>query len=437
MIGGGFAGSFPRRGNAPGQAPKLGVVHSVSKKKTTGKHRSTLGLKKRAGQPIADKPRPPQGPHFGRIEVTWNGVIHGVSGYSKANREILKRIIPFSTIRLASEMTWDAQDASQEVQELFSHHKSVEVGSGAPRITFLPPKNTEPPARHRVIYTMMETQEIHGEMIRLMNENYEECWTPTRWNADSFKKCGLKLPIRVIPLGVDPAIYTPNLPKIMPEATLISTQSAGRTEIPRGFIFVYVFQPSFRKGVEFLLSAFEEAFYADAEAGLILGTTAYSDEMTKYPFKNMKTRVWALNGKYTESDLSSMYRACQAYVCTSRGEGWNLPLMEAAACGIPVIAPRTSVHPELIPAGHGLLFDADGYKVFKEGKRYSKWFDGIPFPDYGYQAKRTLVDLLRGMKKNYTDMIQMGKNYSSHIRSRYTWGSSARMVSERLRELFK
>lgn len=368
-------------------------------------------------------------------EVIWNGIIHGVSGYSKANREIVRRLDSMVKVRFGPDMMFSDAEADQDTKQMWSTHKWGDVPMSAPRVTFLPPQK-EPKAPHRIIYTMMETEIVHPDMIRLMNENYEECWTPTHWNGQTFRQSGLRLPINVMPLGVDPAIYSPSLTAKMPVATLMTTPDQGKTEIPNGFVFVYVCQPSVRKGLDFLLSAFEEAFFADREVGLLLGSTAYALAGSgMLPNRDMKTRIWALQGKYTERDLAGMYRACKVYVCTSRGEGWNLPLCEAAACGLPVIAPRTSVHPEIIPSGYGLFFDQDEYKVFPEAKKVSPWFDGIPFPEYGVNAKRALVEILRTIRKEYSTAQVMGKRYSGYVRSKYTWGTSARLIGDRLKAI--
>lgn len=369
------------------------------------------------------------------IEVVWTGIIHGVSGYSKANREIVKRLDSHIRVRFGPQMQFSSPDSDEEAREMWTSHKWDEISPRAPRVTFLPPQ-IEPKAPHRIIYTMMETEIVHQDMIKLMNENYEECWTPTHWNAQTFRQSGLRLPINVMPLGIDPAIFAPNLPAKMPIATLMTTPEVGKTEVPSGFIFVYVFQPSFRKGIEFLIRAFEEAFFADREVGLLLGTTAYAlSESGILPNRNIKARIWALQGKYTERDLAGMYRACKAYVCTSRGEGYNLPLQEAAACGLPVIVPRTSVHPEMVPSGYGLFFDQDEYKIFPEARKTSPWFEGIPFPEYGANAHRMLVEILRTVKKEYAAAQLVARRYSGYVRSKYTWGTAARLIGERLKSI--
>jgi glycosyltransferase involved in cell wall biosynthesis len=63
-------------------------------------------------------------------------------------------------------------------------------------------------------------------------------------------------------------------------------------------------------------------------------------------------------GAVTEAQLLALYRAASALVYPSRYEGFGLPLLEAMACGTPVIAARTSSIPEVV-GDAGVLLDPD------------------------------------------------------------------------------
>lgn len=471
MIGGGFSGGFPRKSGKGKKNEPEGIVQGptvpappISPAKSAADPSSGSptvfvkpGVVGKGGVDHVEQhyrgsgPRVlpgPKGPQYGQYasapnavpeikenEAVWNGVIHGYSGYAKANREILKRLSPFIKVGIAPDMLWNSAEKDPAIQEMWNHHSSVVVSPRAPRISFIPPC-PQPSARVRVTYTMMETEVVHPDMIQVMNENFDECWTPTRWNANTFRRSGLTLPIYTMPLGIDPSIYNPGNDVQMPQGTLMTTNNAGRVETPKGFLFVYVFQPSFRKGLEVLLHAFQEAFFSDQTVGLVLGTTSYSLEATKVlPNRDYPIRVWAVSGGFSEKDLAAMYRACQVYVSTSRGEGWNLPMMEAAACGLPVIVPRTSVHPELVPDGCGLFFESEGVRVFPGAKHVSAWFDGMEFPDYGPNSHKQLVEALRRAKNEYASLVTMGRRYMNVVRSRYTWGIAAKNIADRIKIL--
>jgi len=76
-----------------------------------------------------------------------------------------------------------------------------------------------------------------------------------------------------------------------------------------------------------------------------------------------KVRFKVNNGTYTNSiphsKMPEWYKDIDCFICTSLYEGGPLPVLEAAACGIPVISTRVGIVPELIRHGYnGYLVDS-------------------------------------------------------------------------------
>jgi len=63
-------------------------------------------------------------------------------------------------------------------------------------------------------------------------------------------------------------------------------------------------------------------------------------------------------GPVTDSQLLTLYRGATALVYPSRYEGFGLPVLEAMACGTPVIASRAASIPEVL-GDAGILLDPD------------------------------------------------------------------------------
>lgn len=445
MFGGGFS-KIPRKPNEP-QKP-LGVIQEGAPITPPQKPLGVLATPAAAPQvrqgPLGVIPSPGQvsfppdapGGHLkaSQVEAEWDGVIFGWSGYAKAGRSIIRRASVFSKIRIADGALWDPNEPDPDIRSLYQFHRSIQVSQKAPLVRFFGPQPEARPS-YRVIYTMMETERVHPSMISLMNQYYDECWVPTHWNAGTFRSSGLRIPMHVMPLGVDPGIYSPSVQPALPKATLMTGKDAGRLEVPSGFLFISVFNSSFRKGYDVLIKTFEEAFARDPGVGLILGTT-YSNSLPKeFPWKSMSSRIWVLNGTYSDLDLASTYKACQVYVCTSRGEGFNMPVTEAAAVGIPVIVPRTSAHPEIVPEGMGYFFEKDSDRLFPEGNAISPWYEGIVFPDYGPKSCRQFADLMKHARKNYAEALGRAQKLRAHIIGKYTWSLCAKKVASRIREI--
>lgn len=63
-------------------------------------------------------------------------------------------------------------------------------------------------------------------------------------------------------------------------------------------------------------------------------------------------------GFVPDDDLALLYNAATMLALPSKGEGFGLPVVEAMACGLPVIASDRNSLPEVL-GGAGLLFDPD------------------------------------------------------------------------------
>ena len=72
---------------------------------------------------------------------------------------------------------------------------------------------------------------------------------------------------------------------------------------------------------------------------------------------NLQDRIRFL-GHVDEADLPDLYRGARVFVYPSFYEGFGLPILEAMACGVPVVTSRTSSLPE-VSGDAALLVDPD------------------------------------------------------------------------------
>ena len=121
------------------------------------------------------------------------------------------------------------------------------------------------------------------------------------------------------------------------------------------FLFVGTLEP--RKNVVGLVRAFHEFLAAGAgEHDLILaGGVGWKAESSLAAVRHRagRDRVRHL-GYVPDEDLPSLYRAAFALVYPSLYEGFGLPVLEALACGLPVITSRASSMAEI--AGEAALY---------------------------------------------------------------------------------
>ena len=127
-------------------------------------------------------------------------------------------------------------------------------------------------------------------------------------------------------------------------------------ELETSFNFLAVAQISPRKNVGVLVKQFIEEFHDDSDVGLLLkfhtgNHSIIDDVMTtkkvqgwcdKYP--DRKCQVYLIHGNLSEDELHSLYKipSVKSYVTTTHGEGYGLPIFEAAYSGLPVVSPGWS-----------------------------------------------------------------------------------------------
>ncbi len=158
--------------------------------------------------------------------------------------------------------------------------------------------------------------------------------------------------IDVIPHGVDHQRFRP----LPPEQVQAFRQAQGLP--PRFILFVGTLEP--RKNLPRLIEAFARVRAQDTQTKLVIagGQGWY--------FKEIFERVQALNlaqavlfpGFVPPEALALWYNSAVIFVYPSTYEGFGLPLLEAMACGTPVVAANASCLPEVV-GNAGLLASPD------------------------------------------------------------------------------
>ena len=151
--------------------------------------------------------------------------------------------------------------------------------------------------------------------------------------------------IRVIPNGVG-ATFRPGAP-------------APVNGLPSKYL-LYVGGLDPRKDIGGLLRAASLALAGQAGVGLVVLTQdpweIWADAVRE---SGLNGRVIRLHADLDLSRLADLYRGAVAYFSASRYEGFGFPLLEAMACGTPVVAYGHSSHAEIVREGGVLVPDGD------------------------------------------------------------------------------
>jgi alpha-maltose-1-phosphate synthase len=106
--------------------------------------------------------------------------------------------------------------------------------------------------------------------------------------------------------------------------------------------FVFVGTMSARKGVPILLSAWDQLRLKEAELWLV-GMTSKRVQRLIPDLPGLRVL-----GRKSREELPEVLRACDVFVHASYVEGFGLALLEALACGLPVIGTESGASPDLI-----------------------------------------------------------------------------------------
>jgi glycosyltransferase involved in cell wall biosynthesis len=130
------------------------------------------------------------------------------------------------------------------------------------------------------------------------------------------------------------------------------------------FNFLAVAQWGPRKNLENLIKWFIEENFDRENVGLVLKTNLAKNceidrvacierlqqLLTHEDYKDKKCKIYLLHGYMTEEEMALLYRHkdIHAFITTTHGEGYGLPLFEAAQAGLPIIAPAWSGHVDFL-----------------------------------------------------------------------------------------
>lgn len=199
-------------------------------------------------------------------------------------------------------------------------------------------------------------KQIYASLWERNNLNHAEsviCLSPRE--EKNVRKFGVTAPTEVIPNAVSTSLFE-TLP---PKGKFISRHP----ELSGKFLISFLGRIDPRKGIRLLLEAFSEFKHYDPKAHLLLAgpqeNKVFVHQLEKeIAARDLKSSVSILGGIYDEEKKEFLVDS-NVFVLPSETEAFSMALLEAMACGIPVIATRQSAFEDLYAKEAGILIHYD------------------------------------------------------------------------------
>ena len=243
----------------------------------------------------------------------------------------------------------------------------------------------------------------------------------TRYVRDVYLRAGIAADrIAIVPPGIDRALFRPDGPRL---------------EVPaaRGFRFLFVGGSTPRKGVDVAINAFVNEFARSDDV-----TPVVKDASALYPGNNLATEVArvaahpgaahvvAIDRMLPAAELAALYRSCDVLVAPYRGEGFGMPVLEAMACGLPVIVTAGGATDDFVDEAVGIRVPATRRTFPPE--------EGLALVNTGWLLEPDVAAVRAAMRRLYserTGRAELGAAAAERA-AVWTWERSARAARESL-----
>lgn len=314
------------------------------------------------------------------------GPVLTASGYGEHARQLLRAILMFGPqfdvsvcgVKWgATPFLTDSEEFTQKIralQEKYEEEKAAGVKYDI-SIQVTIPNEFQKLARVNIGVTAgIEVDRVSPEWIARANETVDLVVVPSKHSAVTFgqvsyknaegQELKLQKPMLVVPEGFDSKYFNLNR----------DPSDGIGLDLEADFNFLTVGLGldkgigEDRKNFSTLVKWFCETFAGDKRVGLVMKIGLVNNSLMDFETCKLKIqqlrqmsgcgefpRIKLVHGRLTKEKLASLYKhpKIKAFVSLTHGEGYGLPMIEAAACGLPVLATNWSGHLDFLSLPDG------------------------------------------------------------------------------------
>jgi len=367
-----------------------------------------------------------------KTAIVWEGAFFVHHSLSLVNREMIHSLVDNSDYAiklLPYEKEQFKPDADHYLNKLVPLINS-DVGKADIHVRHHWPPNLEPPnSGHWVIIQPWEFGSLPKEWVEKFQAEVDECWVPSHYVKQVYVESGVdEKRVFVIPNGINPSVFHPQVPP-----TPLKTK--------KGFKFLFVGGTIHRKGIDILLKIYSKTFTNEDDVTLIIkdfgGDAFYQGQTIAEYIKRLQAdknapEIIYINQTLPENELVGLYTACDVLVHPYRGEGFGLPILEAMACGTPVIVTN---------GGAALDFCKPYCSLLINSKKVVQSYNHVgdrELVDNAWFFEPEPADLAAKMLyayKHQKEMKEKGWQAHKETHRHWKWEDSGKKICERILEL--
>lgn len=365
------------------------------------------------------------------VKVTWDGTFLDFTSLSHVNRALSSAVLKYPSIDITPiGPNYNRTDISKfdELKEM-----TLRMREKAPDDTEItvrlkwPPKWEKPEKGKWVLIQFWEFGVLPEDWVKGM-KNVDEIWVPTNYVKQICADSGVDMDkVFVVPCGINPSTFHEGLdPYPLPTK--------------KKFKFLFLGGTVHRKGADILLRSYLQSFDASDDVCLVI-----KDFGTKNAYANMTSGDWIMEAQkmpgapeivYMEDDMdiediARVYAACDCLVYPYRGEGFALPVLEAMACGLPVMVSAGGATDDFVNESFGWMIPAKRVSMGNMMISFKLAGDGwVLDPD-----SEILSGMMRWVSEHPELAKTKGANAAKFAKEYMTWDRMAPLAVERLEAL--
>jgi GT2 family glycosyltransferase/cytochrome c-type biogenesis protein CcmH/NrfG len=367
------------------------------------------------------------------IKIKWEGSQFVYHSLALINREICKRLI---------EANYDVSILPYEIDQFkppknssywnIVRNTNRKLEDVDIHVRHQWPIKLDPPERGRwVIIFPWELTSIPKKWAEVFSTQVDEIWVPSNFVKEVLINSGVpEGRVFVVPNGVDPGKFNPGAKPF-------------KLKTRKKFKFLFVGGTLIRKGIDLLLEAYLSTFTKDDDVCLVIkdmltnslykGVT-FSDRIKELVGRDDVPEIEYIEQMLPEVQLPGLYTACDVLVHPYRGEGFGLPILEAMACGLPVIVTGGGSCLDFCNPENSLLVKATLKSFFN---KEVKDMETVDYPHYFEVDINDLKEKMLYAYKNREKIKKIGQRASEYVLKNWTWDHTVEKVKERINKLVR